>query len=139
MASNKPSAVLERLIDDDYLHEQVATGASRLRRAYVRSRRVTKRQAIQDERLYDHVRVAAGALTEATRRAIGKPEPKPEPKRRGRRLLLLAAAGRRPGRGLRGPAGPDPAGGRSRRWRRLPPANPRAGRVRAGGTRAREA
>jgi len=93
MASNKPSAVLERLIDDDYLHEQVATGASRLRRAYVRSRRLPKRQAIQDERLYDHVRVAAGALTEATRRAIGKPEPKPEPKRRGRRLLLLAAAG----------------------------------------------
>jgi hypothetical protein len=93
MPSTRPTAVLERLIDDDYLHEQVAAGASRLRRAYVRARRLPNRQAVQDERLYDHVRVAAGALTEATRRALGKPKPQPKPKRRVRKLLLLGAAG----------------------------------------------
>ena len=48
-------------------------------------------EAVQDKKLYDYVRGAAAALTEAARRIAGKP--KPEPERRPRRLsavLILA-------------------------------------------------
>jgi hypothetical protein len=86
-------AVLERLIDDDYLQEQLGAGASRLRAAYLRARSVRAEQAVQDKRVYDHLRGAAGALTAAGRRAAGKPPP--EPKRRSRLpvLLVFAAVG----------------------------------------------
>jgi hypothetical protein len=87
-ARNRPSAVIERLIDDDYLHEQIAAGGERLRAAYRRGRALPRRQAVQDKALYDHVRSAVGSLSEAARRAAGKPRPEP-PKRRGRRLATL--------------------------------------------------
>ncbi len=58
------------------MHEQLVAGGARLRDAYRRARRLPAQQAVQDRRLYDHVRAA------------GKPPPTP-PHRRGRRLLLL--------------------------------------------------
>jgi hypothetical protein len=93
MASNRATAIADRLIDDDYLHEQFAAGGERLRAAYRRSRSLSRREAVQDQKLYDHVREAIGSLNEATRRAIGRPKPEP-PKRRGRRVaaLLIGAA-----------------------------------------------
>jgi hypothetical protein len=86
--------VIERLIDDDYVHEQLVAGVDRLGAAYRRARTLRRQEALQDRKLYDHVRVAAGSLGEATRRALGKP--KPEPKRRRRRIpavLVLVAVG----------------------------------------------
>jgi ferric-dicitrate binding protein FerR (iron transport regulator) len=80
--------VVERLLDDDYLHEQMATGAERLRAAYHRSRALPRHEAVQDKRLYDHLREAAGSLSEAARRVAGKPRPEP-PKRRGPRIAML--------------------------------------------------
>jgi hypothetical protein len=88
MARTSPTAVIERLIDDDYLHEQIAVGGERLRAAYHRSRSIPRREAVQDKKLYDHVRASVGSLSEAGRRALGKPKPEP-PKRRGRRLAVL--------------------------------------------------
>jgi hypothetical protein len=88
MASTTPTAVLERLIDDDYLHEQIAAGGERLRAAYRRGRAIPRRQAVQDRKLYDHVREAVASLTEAARRLAGRPKPEP-PKRRGRRVATV--------------------------------------------------
>jgi hypothetical protein len=90
--ATQASAVIERLIDDDYLHEELMAAGARLRDAYRRARRLPGRRAVQDEKLYDQVRQGVGALTEVVRRAAGKPEPK-----RGHRLrrlfLMLVAAG----------------------------------------------
>jgi hypothetical protein len=90
MADTSATAVIERLIDDEYLQEQLSDGAARLRAAYRRARSVRAQEAMQDKKLYDHVRRAAEALSEAARRAAGRP--KPEPKRRWRRLPVLLVA-----------------------------------------------
>jgi len=88
MASDQATAILERLIDDEYVHEQLVAGGARMRDAYRRARRLPGHKAVQDPTLYDHVRGAVAAVTEAARRVAGKPKPKPPP-RRGRRLLVL--------------------------------------------------
>ena len=88
MATSRTTAVVERLIEDDYLHDQLAAGGARLRAAYQRARAIRGQEAVQDKKLYDHVRGSVAALTEAARRAAGKPEPKPQ--RRWRRLPVLA-------------------------------------------------
>jgi len=88
MARNTATAIIERLIEDDDLHQQLAAGGQRLRAAYHRGRALPRREAVQDQKLYDHVREAAGSLGEARRRALGRPKPEP-PKRRGRRLAVL--------------------------------------------------
>jgi hypothetical protein len=87
----QPARVLDRLIGDDHVQEQIGHGVQRLGAAYRRARMLRSQQAVQDKKLYDHVREAAAALTEAARRLAGKP--KPEPERRPRRLpavLILA-------------------------------------------------
>jgi len=87
-----PAAVIERLIEDDYLQEQIATGGERVLAAYRRARAMRAEDAVQDRKLYDHVRGAAGAITESAQRLLGRPEP--EPPRRWRRLpVVLAGAG----------------------------------------------
>lgn len=87
MADTRATAVLERLVDDEYVHEQLGAGVARLGAAYRRAQAVRAHEAVQDKRLYDHVRGAAGALTEAGRRVVGMPEP--EPKRRWRRVPIV--------------------------------------------------
>lgn len=91
MASNGSVAVVERLVGDDYVHEQLTAAVDGLRDAYRRARRLPPHEVVQDKRVYDRVRQAATGLTEAARRAAGEPEPKP--RRRGRRALLLLVLG----------------------------------------------
>ena len=78
----------ERLMQDQYIHEQLGDAASRLRQAYGR---VASRggRAAEDKKLYAHLREAATS----TRRAVNALRRKPEPRRRGRKLLGLALAG----------------------------------------------
>ena len=90
MSGTRAGTVLERLMQDEHVHQQISSGADRLWAAYRRGRTMRTQQAVQDQKLYDHVRVAAGALTEAARRVAGKPEP--EPKRRWRRLPVIVTA-----------------------------------------------
>jgi hypothetical protein len=90
MADTRAIAVIDRLMEDAYLQEQLSAGAARLRAAYMRARRVRGQQAVKDQKLYDHVRAAVESLSEAARRAAGKP--KPEPKRRWRRLPVVVVA-----------------------------------------------
>jgi hypothetical protein len=85
------NAVLERLLDDDSFHEQVAAGGDRLRAAYRRGRDLRAKEAVQDQKLIDHVRKAAGSFVEAGRRLAGRPEP--EPPRRRRLPVIVIAAG----------------------------------------------
>jgi hypothetical protein len=86
------TAVIERLLEDDYVHEQLAAGSTRARAAYRRARAIRAQEAVQDKKLYDHVRATTSALSEAARRALGKPEPEP-PKRWRRVPVLLVGVG----------------------------------------------
>jgi hypothetical protein len=92
MASTQPTAIIERLIDDDYVHEQLVAGGARLRDAYRRARHLPGHKAVQDPTIYDNLRGAVAAAIAVVRRVVGKPKSKPEPPpRRGRRPLLLLA------------------------------------------------
>lgn len=88
--ANRATAVVERVMEDDHLREQLSDGAASLRAAYQRARAVRAEKAVQDKKLYDHVRGAAGSLSEAARRIANRPEP--EPQRRWRRLPVIILA-----------------------------------------------
>ena len=77
--------VLRRLVEDEYVHEQITEAAARLHKAYRRADRKNGAKAAEDKKLYAHVRAAAGSL----RRAALALQPKPPPKRRGRKLMAL--------------------------------------------------
>jgi hypothetical protein len=68
------------------VQEQLSVGAQRLRDAYRRGRALPRQRAVQDEKLYEQLRRAAGALSEAARRVAA--DPKRQPRRRGHRLLI---------------------------------------------------
>jgi hypothetical protein len=93
MANTQTTAVIERLLEDDYVHEQLAAAGDGLRGAYRRARHLPARKAVQDKTLYDRVRQTATGVTEAARRAVGKPKPKPPRRRRSLLLLIALAAG----------------------------------------------
>jgi hypothetical protein len=113
----KPRRAFERLIRDERAHEQISHGTRRLGAAYRRARMLRGQEAVQDKKIYDHVREAAGSLAEAARRVAGEPEP--EPKRRARRLpvvvilagvaVLVRAMHRRQQAAPSGPAAPVPS------------------------------
>jgi hypothetical protein len=91
MTGTRAIAVLERLMDDDYFHDQVAAGAGRLRAAYRRGRAMRAQEAAQDQRLVDQVRKAAGSFVAAGRRLTTAPEPEPPPRRRLPVVLIAVA------------------------------------------------
>ncbi len=93
MAKNQRTAVIRRVLDDDYVHEHAGAAAAALRDTYRRARRLPPEVAVQDQTLYEHVRTAAAGLTEAVRRAAGKEPPEPPRRRRRPLLLVIAAAG----------------------------------------------
>jgi hypothetical protein len=93
MASSAPTAIIERVLEDDYFHEQIAAAGAGLRDTYRRARHLPPEVAVQDKTIYDHVRTAATGFTEAARRALGKPPPEPPSRRRGPLLLVMATAG----------------------------------------------
>jgi hypothetical protein len=93
MANTDPAAVIERLLDDDYIHEQMAVAGAGMRDAYRRVRRLPPQKAIQDKTVYERVRQAATGLSEATRRALGKPQPKPPRRHRGLLVLIVLGTG----------------------------------------------
>jgi hypothetical protein len=87
MATN----MLERLLDDDVVHEQLTTAAGSVRDAVRRARKLPAQDAVQDKKVYDNVRRAAAAGSLAVRRVTGRD--KPEPKHRARRFVVALAAG----------------------------------------------
>jgi hypothetical protein len=93
MANSRPIAILERVLDDDYVHEQIGTAAAGLRDTYRRARHLPPDVAVQDKTVYAHLRTAAAGITQAVKRAAGKPPPEPPRRRRRPLLLVMALAG----------------------------------------------
>jgi hypothetical protein len=91
MASTQPATVLRRLLEDDYVHEQIGEASAGVRGAYRRARRLPPEQAVADKALYDRLRRAATGATNAARGALAKPEP--EKPKRGSKLLALIVLG----------------------------------------------
>jgi hypothetical protein len=79
----------KRLADDHYVHEQLREAAGRLQGAYARASR-KRGKAAEDKKVWDQLRQAAGSIRKATLAVRGR---RPEPKRRGRKLLIAALAG----------------------------------------------
>ena len=84
--TEKTLPYIQRLLEDEYVQEQLRQAAGGLWAAYGRARRGPK-EAAQDKRLYGHVREAAGSLRRATK-ALQEPKTKPK-----RRLPKVLAAG----------------------------------------------
>jgi hypothetical protein len=93
MAKTDTTTVIRRLLDDDYIHEQMSIAGAGARDAYRRARRLPPERAVQDKDVYERLRRSVSGLSEATRRALGKPEPDPPSRRIGVRLLVLIATG----------------------------------------------
>jgi hypothetical protein len=86
MAATDPTAVIRRLLEDDYVHEQLAEASAGVRGAYRRARRLPPEKAVQDKKVYERVRRATTGVVGATRGVLAKPEPTPK---RGSKLLAL--------------------------------------------------
>jgi hypothetical protein len=80
---------LQRLVEDEYVQQQLRMAAARLREAYGRASR-KRGKAAEDKKLYDNLR---DAVTSTRRAALALQRRQPEPKRRGRKLLVVAVAG----------------------------------------------
>ena len=79
-----------RLLEDEYVQEQLRNAAGGLRAAYERVRK-ERAQATEDKRLYGHVREAATSIRNAAT-ALRRPKPQPRRKRRLRKIAILAIA-----------------------------------------------
>ncbi len=98
---------VQRLLEDEYVHDQLMNAATRLREAYGRASR-KKGKAADDKLLYNQVREAAGSLRNAAK-AIQR---KPPPRRRGRKALIVAGVA---GAAAAAAAGKAAKGGRQQR------------------------
>src|SRR4051794_33689364 len=79
---------IRRLVEDEHVHGHLRDAAAGIRNAY--GRVSSKRgKAAEDKMLYRNLREVATSIRQATL-ALRR---RPEPKRRGRKLLLLALAG----------------------------------------------
>jgi hypothetical protein len=88
--SKKPALYMRRLAENEYVQAQFQDAAMALSNA---SRRIAKRRgrAVEDKKLYDHLREAATSIRNAMSALRHKPAP--PPKHNGRKLLALTAAG----------------------------------------------
>jgi hypothetical protein len=79
----------QRLLEDEYVQEQLRGAAAGLRDAYDRAAR-QRAQATEDKKLYGSLRHAATSI----RNAAGalKRAPEPPPKHRARNMLIVALA-----------------------------------------------
>jgi hypothetical protein len=82
---------LERLLDDDYVHENLADAARRGRDAYARAAGRPARKAAADKRLQRSLRDGAASLREVILALQGKRRARR--RHRGIRALALIAAG----------------------------------------------
>jgi hypothetical protein len=80
---------IRRLLEDEYVQEQLRSAASGLRAVYQRASRQGG-QAAEDKRLYANLRQAATSVRRAT---TALQRPKPAPKHRGRKIAIMALIG----------------------------------------------
>jgi hypothetical protein len=89
-AAGRTSTYAQRLLDNEYVQEQLAAGVESLRAAY---KRASKRRVepARDEKVREQIRQAAASFTEAAN-AIRTGRRKPK-RKRGRRVLVVLGAG----------------------------------------------
>ena len=80
---------IRRLAQDEYAKEELRHAASRVGEVYARIAKKRGR-AVEDKKLYSNLREAAISIRN-TITTLGRP--KPEPKRRGRKLIAIALPG----------------------------------------------
>jgi predicted RNA-binding Zn ribbon-like protein len=80
---------VQRLAQDQYVHDHAANAALQLRKAYGRIASQGGKAA-EDQKLYDRLREAATSIRKA---GVALQGGKPEPKRRGRTILVVLAGG----------------------------------------------
>jgi hypothetical protein len=80
---------VRRLLGDEYVREHLGHAAARLQEAY---RRVARQRgkAAEDKKLYGNLREAATSIRKAT---LALQRRRAEPKRSGRKVLIVALAG----------------------------------------------
>jgi hypothetical protein len=86
--AKKAAPYVRRMLEDERVHRHLSDAAAALSKAYRRAARQPGAKAVEDKKLYDHVR---GALV-SIRAALGivsEPEPEP-PKRRVRKAMTVA-------------------------------------------------
>jgi hypothetical protein len=81
---------VRRLAEDEYVQRHLRNATTRLGDAYGRVSRKRGR-AVEDKKLYDQLREAATSARKGALALRGRP-PEP-PKRKGRKLVLVAVAG----------------------------------------------
>src|SRR5947209_10963590 len=79
---------VQRLLEDEYVQDQLREAAIGLRKTYGRAAR-KRTQAPDDKKLYESLRRAATSIRNAT---VALRRPEPPPKRRVRKLLIIVAA-----------------------------------------------
>jgi hypothetical protein len=83
----KAAPYVRRTLQDKRVHNHVADAAASVHKAYRRAARRGGAEALEDKKLYDHLRGAVGSL----RAALGLvSEPEPKPKGRKRRIATVA-------------------------------------------------
>jgi hypothetical protein len=117
--AKKAAPYVRRTLEDERVHRHLSDAAAGLSKAYRRAARQPGAKAVEDKKLYDHVRGALGSIRAALG-IVGEPEPEP-PKRRKRKALTVAvlvgtagfvakkAASRRGGDGSRDYSGERPS------------------------------
>jgi hypothetical protein len=86
--ARKAAPYVRRTLEDERVHRHLSNAAAGLSKAYRRAARQPGAKAVEDKKLYDHLRGAAGSI----RAALGivrEPEPEP-PKRRVRKAITVA-------------------------------------------------
>lgn len=87
-APRSPLPYLERLLEDEYVQQQLREAAMGLRNAYARAARKGA-EATDDRKLYRSLRRATTSVRNA---GLALRQPEPPPKRRVRKLLIFAVA-----------------------------------------------
>ena len=85
--AKKAAPYVRRTLQDERVHRHVSDAAEGLRKAYRRAARQPGAKAVEDKKLYGHVRAAATSLSAALG-IVRQPEPEP-PKRRKRKAMTV--------------------------------------------------
>ena len=86
--ARRAAPYVRRTLEDERVHRHLSDAAAGLSKAYRRAARQPGAKAVEDKKLYDHVRGALGSIRAALG-IVSEPEPEP-PKRRKRKALTVA-------------------------------------------------
>jgi hypothetical protein len=86
--ARKAAPYVRRTLEDERVHRHLSDAAAGLSKAYRRAARQPGAKAVEDKKLYDHVRGALASIRAALG-IVSEPEPEP-PKRRKRKALTVA-------------------------------------------------